>query len=112
MREAPSRTLIDALLAAGARVQAYDPAANAHAKNMYAAHANDITFHEKSIDTLENADVLAIVTEWDEFKHPDFALLQKTLRHPVIFDGRNMYDPSIVASHGLSYYAIGRGDFI
>jgi len=112
MREAPSRVLIEALLDAGARVQAYDPVANAQAQIIYAEHIAGITFHEKALMALNNADVLAIVTEWDEFKHPDFNLIQQTLRHPAIFDGRNMYDPAFVAAHGLKYYAIGHGDVI
>lgn len=110
MREAPSCTLIEALLAAGAQIQAYDPAANTRAQHLYAAHLDRIHFYEKADAVLEKADVLVIVTEWDEFKHPDFNHIQKTLAHPVIFDGRNMYDPSVVAAHGLTYYAIGHGE--
>jgi UDPglucose 6-dehydrogenase len=110
MREAPSCTLIEALLAAGAQIRAYDPAANTHAQRLYAAHLDRIHFCEKADAVLEKADVLVIVTEWDEFKHPDFSHIQKTLAHPVIFDGRNIYDPSVVAAHGLTYYAIGHGE--
>ncbi len=111
MREAPSRALIDALLDAGAKIQAYDPVANRHAQQLYEANT-EILFCKTAQAALDNADVLVIVTEWDEFKHPDFSVLQKTLHHPVIFDGRNMYDPATVASYGIKYYAVGRGDVL
>ncbi len=108
MREAPSRVLIDALLAAGARVQAYDPVAMTECQRIYAGK-DGIDFCKSPEGALEGADALAIVTEWQEFRSPDFAYIKKTLRSPVIFDGRNLYDPSHMAREGIHYYAIGRG---
>jgi UDPglucose 6-dehydrogenase len=108
MREAPSRVLIDALLAAGAKVQAYDPVAMAECQKIYAGKGG-IDFCKSPEAALEGADALAIVTEWQEFRSPDFAHIKKSLRSPVIFDGRNLYDPSLVAREGIQYYAIGRG---
>jgi UDPglucose 6-dehydrogenase len=108
MREAPSRVLIDALLAAGARVQAYDPVAMTECQRIYAGK-DGIKFCESPEGALEGADALAIVTEWQEFRSPDFAHIKKTLRSPVIFDGRNLYDPSHMAREQIQYYAIGRG---
>jgi UDPglucose 6-dehydrogenase len=110
MREAPSRVLIDALLDAGAKIQAYDPVANTHARHLYDTKSEAILFCDSAQAALNNADVLAIVTEWDDFKHPDFSMIKRTLHHPVIFDGRNMYNPATVASYGIKYYAVGRGD--
>ena len=107
MREAPSRTLIDALFAAGARVRAYDPAAMEEARRIYGDHAS-LTLCGQRDDTLEDADALAILTEWNEFRSPDFQMLKRKLREPLIVDGRNLYDPAIVAGHGLYYHAIGR----
>lgn len=109
MREAPSRVLIEALLEAGAKIQAYDPAAQIQARTIYGDRA-DLMFKEKALAVLDNADVLAIVTEWDEFKHPDFDLVRNKLRYPAIFDGRNIYDAAVLRAHGLAYYAIGHGD--
>jgi UDPglucose 6-dehydrogenase len=108
MREAPSRVLIDALLAAGAKVQAYDPVAMPECQKIYAGKGG-IDFCKSPEAALEGADALAIVTEWQEFRSPDFAHIKKTLRSPVIFDGRNLYDPSLMAREDIQYYAIGRG---
>ncbi|HVZ33094.1 MAG TPA: UDP-glucose/GDP-mannose dehydrogenase family protein [Polyangiaceae bacterium] len=108
MREAPSRTLIDALRRTGARVQAYDPVARDEARRIYGEH-EDLRFVERAEDALAGADALAIVTEWREFRSPDFNEMKAALRSPVIFDGRNLYDPHILAGHGFRYYAIGRG---
>jgi UDPglucose 6-dehydrogenase len=109
MREAPSRILIEALWKAGAKVRAYDPAAAKEAKRIWGDRA-DLTLCARSKETLEGADALVIVTEWKEFRSPDFDLLKKHLKTPVIFDGRNLYDPSFVKKQGFTYYAIGRGD--
>lgn len=109
MREAPSRVLIEDLLRAGAKVQAYDPVAKKQAQIIF-KDIQGLTFSEEAFAALENADVLVIVTEWDEFKRPDFALIREKLRHPAIFDGRNIYDTEFLKAHGLKYYAIGRGD--
>jgi UDPglucose 6-dehydrogenase len=108
MREAPSRVLIEALWAAGASVRAYDPVAMQEARRIYGDRA-DFTLCETSPDALRGADGLAIVTEWQEFRSPDFDAMRRTLKSPVVFDGRNLYDPAAMARAGFSYYAIGRG---
>jgi UDPglucose 6-dehydrogenase len=107
MREAPSRVLIDALLAGGAAVRAYDPIAMPEAKRLYAGRAG-IEFADSPLAALEGTDVLAIITEWQEFRSPDFDAVRARLKTPAIFDGRNLYDPDHVARHGLEYYPIGR----
>jgi UDPglucose 6-dehydrogenase len=108
MREAPSRVLIDALLAAGAKVQAYDPVAMPECEKIYAGKSG-VRFCKSADAALEGADALAIITEWQEFRSPDFGHIKKTLRSPVIFDGRNLYDPALMARENIQYYAIGRG---
>jgi UDPglucose 6-dehydrogenase len=108
MREAPSRTLIALLLQAGARVRAYDPVAAAEAQRIYAAESR-VALARNAYEAAEGADALAIVTEWQEFRSPDFERLREVLKAPVIFDGRNLYDPAMVSRFGLTYYAIGRG---
>ena len=105
MREAPSRTIIDHLLASNAKVQAYDPAAGGQAERLY---GNKITVCANRDETLTNADGLVVVTEWNEFRSPDFTNLRKVLNDPVIFDGRNLYDPDYLRQLGFAYYAIGR----
>jgi UDPglucose 6-dehydrogenase len=107
MREAPSQVLIDALLAGGATVRAYDPIAMEEAKHIYAGRAG-IEFADSPLAALDGADVLAIITEWTEFRSPDFDAIKARLKTPAIFDGRNLYDPEQVARHGLEYYPIGR----
>jgi UDPglucose 6-dehydrogenase len=108
MREAASRVLIEALWDAGARVRAYDPVANLECRRIYGERA-DLTLCDGSTAALSGADALVIMTEWREFRSPDFELIKNALRTPVIFDGRNLYDPAQMARAGLSYYAIGRG---
>ena len=108
MREAPSRTLIEALWAAGARVRAYDPEAGAEARRLYGARA-DLVLCEQPYDALQDADVLALMTEWKVFRSPDFARIRTALRMPTLFDGRNLYDPASVEAAGIAYYGIGRG---
>jgi UDPglucose 6-dehydrogenase len=108
MREAPSRALIDLLLGAGARVQAYDPVAAAEAQRIYAGAAA-FTLAKNAYQAAQSADALAIVTEWQEFRSPDFERLKQILKAPVIFDGRNLYDPAMVSRFGFTYHAIGRG---
>ncbi|MBI1875431.1 MAG: UDP-glucose/GDP-mannose dehydrogenase family protein [Acidobacteria bacterium] len=105
MREAPAITVIEKLLAQGARVQAYDPEAEQVAKRIFGTR---ITMPGKSYDALRDADALAIITEWNEFREPDFARMRKLLRAPVVFDGRNIYDPALMKSQGFTYYSIGR----
>jgi UDPglucose 6-dehydrogenase len=111
MREAPSRALIDLLLQAGAGVQAYDPVAGPEAQRIYADVAG-FTLAKNAYDAAQGADALAIVTEWQEFRSPDFERLRELLKTPVIFDGRNLYDPAMLARFGLTYYAVGRGKLL
>jgi UDPglucose 6-dehydrogenase len=108
MREAASRVLMEALWKAGAKVRAYDPVAMAECARIYGAR-DDLTLCKSSPDALVGADALAIVTEWREFRSPDFHHIKSALKAPVIFDGRNLYDPAHMARAGFSYYAIGRG---
>ncbi|MDX2171174.1 MAG: UDP-glucose/GDP-mannose dehydrogenase family protein [Deltaproteobacteria bacterium] len=105
MREAPAVTLIEALLAAGAAVQAHDPVATEVARRSF---GDRITYCAAPYDALEGADALLIVTEWGEFKQPDFERMRSLLRAPVIFDGRNLYELSTMKQLGFTYYAIGR----
>ena len=109
MRDAPSRALIEALWAAGARVQAYDPVAIPEAIQLY-GHRKDLLLCEEAFACLDGADALAIVTEWRTFLSPDFQAIKNKLSHPVIFDGRNLYDPTYLKAQGIYYYAIGRGE--
>ena len=107
MREAPSRVLIADLLARGAAVCAYDPAAMLEARAIYAGEAR-VAFAESPVAAAAGADALVIVTEWKEFRSPDFDGLKGRLKQPVIFDGRNLYDPELVRSAGFEYFPIGR----
>ena len=107
MREAPSLSLIDDLTREGASVQAYDPAAGHEARKLFAKNGS-VTIVDSAIDALEAADALAIVTEWQEFRSPDFAAIRQKLKTPAIFDGRNLYDPAAVRAQGLEYFPIGR----
>src|SRR5689334_1805565 len=108
MREAPARRIIDLLWEAGATVRAYDPVAGAEAQRIYNGR-KDFVLCKSAYDAAEGADALAIVTEWQEFRSPDFERLKILLAAPVIFDGRNLYDPGMLGRFGLTYYAIGRG---
>ena len=108
MREASSRTLMEALWAAGAKVRAYDPQAAEEAERIY-GQRDDLVLCADQESALDGADCLAIVTEWREFRSPDFDVLRDRLAAPVIFDGRNLYDPGYVERLGFEYYAIGRG---
>src|SRR3989442_2939634 len=107
MREAPSLSLIDDLTREGASVQAYDPAAGNEARKLFEKNGN-VKIVDSAIDALEGADALAIVTEWQEFRSPDFAAIKAKLNTPAIFDCRNLYDPAAVRAPGLEYYPIGR----
>jgi UDPglucose 6-dehydrogenase len=107
MREAASRTLIADLTAAGAKVRAYDPAAGHEAKKIFQGDKN-VHIAESAMAALEGADVLAVVTEWQEFRSPDFAAIKAELKTPAIFDGRNLYDPAVLKSLGFEYFPIGR----
>lgn len=108
MREAPSRVLLDALFAAGARVRAYDPVAMQEAARVIGVQ-DALTYCDSADATLAGADALVIVTEWKEFRSPDFDGIREKLKTPVIFDGRNLYDPALMSRFGFTYYAIGRG---
>jgi len=105
MREAPSVPLIQGMLAAGASVQAYDPEAMTVARGIF---GSKVTFAENGYAALKGADGLALVTEWNEFREPDFERMKKLLAAPVIFDGRNLYDPDQMRAHGFTYFSIGR----
>ena len=106
MREAPSLTLIAHLLAAGATVRAFDPVARETARREL---GDTIEYATKPYAALEGADALAICTEWNEFRRPDWERMKKTMRQPLIFDGRNILDPARVEEAGFEYYGIGRG---
>jgi UDPglucose 6-dehydrogenase len=105
MREAPAVPIITGLLEKGARVQAYDPEAMDVARGIF---GSKVTFAKKSYDALRDADALAIVTEWHEFREPDFVRMRKLMRNPIIFDGRNIYHPQQMQAHGFTYSSIGR----
>ncbi len=107
MREAPSRVLIEDLLAAGATVTAYDPVAMHEASRAIGERVG-LTYATAPMAALQGADALVIVTEWKEFRSPDFTAIKSTLKAPVIFDGRNLYDPKLVRGEGVTYYPIGR----
>jgi UDPglucose 6-dehydrogenase len=105
MREAPSIPLIRSLLAAGAKVQAFDPEAAKTARGIF---DSAVTYAANNYDALKGADCLAIVTEWNEFRRPDFARMRSLMRTPVIFDGRNLFEPQQMKQNGFTYYSIGR----
>jgi UDPglucose 6-dehydrogenase len=107
MREAPSRVLIEGLWNKGATVTAYDPVAMEEAERIYGTDSR-IRFAGTPTATLDGADALVIVTEWKVFRSPDFNTIKNQLKHPVIFDGRNLYDPALVKAEGIEYYPIGR----
>ena len=107
MREAPSRVMMEALWRMGATISAYDPAAMEETRRIYGARA-DLTLVENPMDALEGADALLIVTEWKAFRSPNFATMKALLKTPVIFDGRNLYEPESIHAHGFEYFPIGR----
>jgi UDPglucose 6-dehydrogenase len=107
MREASSRVLMEALWDAGANVRAYDPEAMKETQRIY-PDQEGLELCDSAQDALQGADALAIVTEWQEFRSPDFSAIKKELSDSVIFDGRNLYDPVLMTAQGLTYYAIGR----
>ncbi len=109
MREAPSRVLMEALWARGARVKAYDPAAAGMAGRLY-GDRDDLVLVSRQEEAVTGADALVICTEWKQFRVVDFAWLKSQLRTPILVDGRNLYEPDDVRRHGLLYYAVGRGD--
>ena len=107
MREASSRVLMEALWDAGAKVRAFDPVAGKEARRLYGERP-DLVLTSKASEALDGADALVIVTEWTQFRSPDFERIRRRLKQPVIFDGRNLFEPDEVARNGLSYFSIGR----
>ena len=105
MREAPAVVIIETLLSKGAKVQAYDPEAEATARRIF---GDEIVYAPHSYDAVKGADGLAVLTEWNEFREPDFARMRSLMRHAVIFDGRNVFDVEHIRSEGFTYYSIGR----
>ena len=99
--------LVGELLKRGARVTAYDPVAIAEARKIYDGEKS-VGFAATAMQAVEGADALVIMTEWKAFRSPDFGELKRALKSPVIFDGRNLYEPDVVRSHGIEYYPIGR----
>lgn len=107
MREAPSVTVIESLLEAGASIQAYDPEATKEARKIFAER---IYYHRRNYEAVKGADALLIITEWNEFRRPNFQYIKELLKRPVIFDGRNIFDPAELRRLGFTYYSIGRKD--
>ncbi len=105
MRDAPSITVVQALLRAGARIQAFDPEAMGEAKKVF---GDRIRYAKRNYDALRNASALLVLTEWNEFRRPDFQRIRQLLKSPVIFDGRNIYEPGALRKMGFHYYSIGR----
>jgi len=108
MRDAPSRVLMEALWAAGAKVKAYDPEAMDETRRIY-GQREDLQLCKEPMDVFEGADAMALLTEWRIFRSPNFQAIKNKLTSPVIFDGRNVYDPDYLADVGLEYYGMGRG---
>jgi UDPglucose 6-dehydrogenase len=108
MREAPSREVIAGLVRRGARIQAYDPVAMAEAQPLMSHLASSVAFVDSAKAALTEADALVIVTEWKEFRTPDFDGIRAALKQPLVFDGRNLYDPKVITGFGLEYHSIGR----
>jgi UDPglucose 6-dehydrogenase len=107
MREAPSRAIVNALIERGAAVVAYDPVAMDEAKRIFASVPGP-SFAASPLDAVAGADALIVVTEWQEFRSPDFAELRRRMKQPLVFDGRNLYDPALVRASGMEYFGIGR----
>jgi UDPglucose 6-dehydrogenase len=114
MREAPSRRFLEAAWAAGVRVRAYDPVAMREAEKLYPKQcvSGELVLCKSPLEAIEGAEALVVVTEWQEFRSPDFEVLKTRLKQPVIFDGRNLYDPDRLKSLGFRYFAIGRGEML
>jgi len=108
LREAPASILLQQLWAAGARVQAFDPEAGKAAAKLFGERA-DLVLCSDAMAAVRGADALVVVTEWKQFWSPNFAALKAALTTPVIFDGRNIFDPKVVEAAGIAYYGIGRG---
>ena len=109
IREAPALVLIDSLLEAGAHLRVHDPEALGNVRPLYGER---VVYCDRPYGALEQADALAVVTEWNEFRNPDFEVMRRLMRQPVIFDGRNVYDPARMASAGFTYQGIGRANIV
>jgi UDPglucose 6-dehydrogenase len=105
IREAPALTLIDEMLKEGVQLRVHDPEA---IPNVRALYGDKLSYCDRPYSALEGVDGLAIVTEWQEFRHPDFEVMRRLMREPTIFDGRNLYEPKSMKSGGFTYYSIGR----
>jgi UDPglucose 6-dehydrogenase len=105
MREAPSIVIIEELLKRGAQIEAHDPEALAEARKLF---GNRINYHRVNYDALQGTDALLIVTEWSEFRRPDFPRMKTLMKSPTIFDGRNLYEHDVMRAQGFAYYPIGR----
>jgi UDPglucose 6-dehydrogenase len=105
MREAPSVTVVEGLLERGAEVAVHDPEALGEARKVL---GDRVTYHRVNYEALQDADALLIVTEWSEFRRPDYPRMKRLLRRPIIFDGRNVYEPEVMREHGFTYFPIGR----
>ena len=105
MREAPALVIVEALLKAGAKIAVHDPEALGRAQELFGER---ISYHRVNYDALSGADALLIVTEWNEFRRPDFSRMRTTMKTPIIFDGRNLYEPAVMQQEGFLYYPIGR----
>jgi len=106
MREAPSIVIINELLKLGAKISAFDPVAVPNAKKIF---GDKVKFAKNQYEALKNADALVLITEWQEFREPDFNYIKTLMRTPVVFDGRNIYNPEKLKKLGFTYYGIGRG---
>ncbi len=107
MREAPSRVIVAELARRGAKLRAYDPVAMAEARRVF-EDVPAIDFADSPAAALQGADALVIITEWKEFKSPDFDTIRTTLKQPVIIDGRNLYEPELMRAMGIEYHGVGR----
>jgi UDPglucose 6-dehydrogenase len=105
MRAAPAIAIIERLLGCGAAVRAYDPKAEEQARRLF---GDRVAFTGRAYEAVKGADALVVVTEWNEFREPDFARIRSLMRHPAIFDGRNIYDPKVIRDNGFYYEGIGR----
>ena len=104
MREAPSIAVINKLLQMGAKIRAYDPEATKNAESLF---GDSVRFTEGNYEALEGADALVVLTEWNEFRRPNFETIRLMLSQPVIFDGRNIYDPEVLRKSGFTYFGVG-----
>ena len=108
MREAPAIYIIKDLVKRGANIQAYDPKAMEEAQHFYLKDVPNITYYNSKYETLKDADAMILLTEWKEFRSPDFEELKKQLNEPIIFDGRNQYNSEMMEDLGFEYYQIGK----